>query len=122
MWWPHSFELKSSFPRDAYLAAVQRVRDYIFAGDIFQANLSQRFEAARASRIAAEAQLRGEEERFRAGLSTNFFVLDRQNQLSEARGREAQALTDYNKAIVELQRVTGTTMAANNVTVTSQQP
>jgi HAE1 family hydrophobic/amphiphilic exporter-1 len=82
----------------------------------------QRFEAARASRIAAEAQLRGEEERFRAGLSTNFFVLDRQNQLSEARGREAQALTDYNKAIVELQRVTGTTMAANNVTVTSQQP
>ena len=80
----------------------------------------QRFEAARASRIAAEAQLRGEEERFRAGLSTNFFVLDRQNQLSEARGREAQALTDYNKAIVELQRVTGTTMAANNVTVAPQ--
>lgn len=82
----------------------------------------QRFEAARSSRIAAEAQLRGEEERFRAGLSTNFFVLDRQNQLSSARGREAQALTDYNKAIVELQRVTGTTMAANNVTVNSQQP
>lgn len=80
----------------------------------------QRYEAARASRIAAEAQLQGEEERFRAGLSTNFFVLDRQNQLSEARGREAQALTDYNKAIVELQRVTGTTMAANNVTVAEE--
>ena len=79
----------------------------------------QRFEAARASRVAAEAQLQGEEERFRAGLSTNFFVLDRQNQLSEARGREAQALTDYNKAIADLQRVTGTTMTANNVTVTS---
>jgi outer membrane protein len=79
----------------------------------------QRFEAARSSRIAAEAQLQGEEERFRAGLSTNFFVLDRQNQLSEARGREAQALTDYNKAIADLQRVTGTTMTANNVTVTS---
>lgn len=80
----------------------------------------QRYEAARASRIAAEAQLRGEEERFRAGLSTNFFVLDRQNQLSSARGREAQALTDYNKAIVDLQRVTGTTMAANNVSVESK--
>jgi HAE1 family hydrophobic/amphiphilic exporter-1 len=80
----------------------------------------QRYEAARASRIAAEAQLRGEEERFRAGLSTNFFVLDRQNQLSAARGQEAQALTDYNKAIVDLQRVTGTTMAANNVNVTSE--
>jgi HAE1 family hydrophobic/amphiphilic exporter-1 len=81
----------------------------------------QRYEAARASRVAAEAQLRGEEERFRAGLSTNFFVLDRQNQLSAARGAEAQALTDYNKAIVDLQRVTGTTMAANNVEVTSKQ-
>lgn len=80
----------------------------------------QRFEAARASRVAAEAQLRGEEERFRAGLSTNFFVLDRQNQLSEARGSEAQALTDYNKAIVDLQRFTGTTDVVNNVTVESK--
>jgi para-aminobenzoate synthetase component 1 len=44
-WWPSSFELRSSFTRSGYLAAVQRVRDYIFAGDIFQANLSQRFEA-----------------------------------------------------------------------------
>jgi para-aminobenzoate synthetase component 1 len=44
-WWDSSFELRSSFTRAGYLDAVQRVRDYIFAGDIFQANLSQRFEA-----------------------------------------------------------------------------
>jgi para-aminobenzoate synthetase component 1 len=37
--------LRSSFARSDYLAAVARVREYIFAGDIFQANLSQRFEA-----------------------------------------------------------------------------
>jgi para-aminobenzoate synthetase component 1 len=37
--------LRSSFSRPAYLAAVSRVREYISAGDIFQANLSQRFEA-----------------------------------------------------------------------------
>jgi para-aminobenzoate synthetase component 1 len=37
--------LRSSFTRTEYLAAVERVREYIFAGDIFQANLSQRFEA-----------------------------------------------------------------------------
>ena len=43
-WWDRSFELRSSFTHRDYLAAVQRVRDYIFAGDIFQANLSQRFE------------------------------------------------------------------------------
>jgi para-aminobenzoate synthetase component 1 len=37
--------LRSSFTHAEYLNAVNRVRDYIFAGDIFQANLSQRFEA-----------------------------------------------------------------------------
>jgi para-aminobenzoate synthetase component I len=35
----------SSYPHDGYLAAVARVREYILAGDIFQANLSQRLEA-----------------------------------------------------------------------------
>src|SRR5262245_21943619 len=44
-WWDSAFELRSSFTRSGYLDAVRRVRDYIFAGDIFQANLSQRFEA-----------------------------------------------------------------------------
>jgi HAE1 family hydrophobic/amphiphilic exporter-1 len=81
----------------------------------------QRFEAARASRVAAEAQLRGEEVRYQAGLSTNFFVLERQNALSEARGSEAQALTDYNKALVDLQRVTGTTISSNNVSIAEPQ-
>ncbi len=44
-WWDPSFELRSSFTHRDYLEAVARVREYIFAGDIFQANLSQRFEA-----------------------------------------------------------------------------
>ena len=38
--------LRSSFTHGGYLDAVNRVREYIYAGDIFQANLSQRFEAA----------------------------------------------------------------------------
>jgi para-aminobenzoate synthetase component I len=37
--------IRSSYPHDGYLAAVARVREYIVAGDIFQANLSQRLEA-----------------------------------------------------------------------------
>jgi para-aminobenzoate synthetase component 1 len=36
--------LRSTFTGRGYLSAVQRVREYILAGDIFQANLSQRFE------------------------------------------------------------------------------
>lgn len=34
---------RSNFTRAEYLSAVQRARDYIAAGDIFQVNLSQRF-------------------------------------------------------------------------------
>ena len=37
--------LRSSFTHAGYLDAVNRVREYIYAGDIFQVNLSQRFEA-----------------------------------------------------------------------------
>lgn len=44
-WWDPRLDLRSSFTHAAYLDAVARVREYIFAGDIFQANLSQRFEA-----------------------------------------------------------------------------
>jgi para-aminobenzoate synthetase component 1 len=42
-------DLRSSFTHRGYLEAVGRVREYIFAGDIFQANLSQRFDAPRAA-------------------------------------------------------------------------
>jgi para-aminobenzoate synthetase component 1 len=44
-WWNPRLGLRSSFSHRGYLDAVARVREYIFAGDIFQANLSQRFEA-----------------------------------------------------------------------------
>ena len=37
--------LRSTFTHRGYLNAVAKVREYIVAGDIFQANLSQRFQA-----------------------------------------------------------------------------
>jgi para-aminobenzoate synthetase component I len=41
---PSAFEnLTSSFNRETYLATVDRVLDYIAAGDVFQVNLSQRY-------------------------------------------------------------------------------
>jgi para-aminobenzoate synthetase component 1 len=39
--------LRSTFTHRGYLDAVARVREYIVAGDIFQANLSQRFQTER---------------------------------------------------------------------------
>jgi len=80
----------------------------------------QRFEAATAAELAADAQYRGEQERYRAGLSTNFVVLQRQTDLSVARGNTVRALTDYNKALADLQRVTGMTLVSNNVQISSK--
>jgi para-aminobenzoate synthetase component I len=42
---PREVEVTSNFTRAGYEAAVRRVIDYIHAGDVFQANLSQRFMA-----------------------------------------------------------------------------
>jgi len=79
----------------------------------------QRYEAAQAGELAAEAQYNGEQERYRAGLSTNFVVLQRLTDLSVARGTAVRALTDYNKALADLQRVTGMTLMSNNVQISS---
>jgi aminodeoxychorismate synthase component I len=40
---PSAAQLRSTFSRDSYLRAVDRVLDYIHAGDVFQVNLAQRF-------------------------------------------------------------------------------
>jgi outer membrane protein len=77
----------------------------------------KRVDAAQNSRANAELQYQSEQRKFDAGQSTNFFVLDRQNALSSARGRELRALTDYTKAVAELQRALSTTLSSNNVEV-----
>jgi len=38
-------ELKSNFTKAGYLSAIKKAKDYIRAGDIYQVNLSQRFQA-----------------------------------------------------------------------------
>ncbi len=50
-------EIACNFTRSDYLRAIERAKDYIAAGDIFQVNLSRRFEA-RISISAPELYLR----------------------------------------------------------------
>ncbi|MCA1637992.1 MAG: TolC family protein [Acidobacteria bacterium] len=76
-----------------------------------------RLASAAASRASAEQLSESEQRQFRAGTSTVFLVLQRQNELVAARGRELQAQTDLNKAISEFQRATGTTLSANSVEI-----
>jgi len=79
------------------------------------ATAEKRVESARAGRTASQAQLDSEERRFRVGETTNFFVLTRQNQLSEARSREMRALADHNIAVAQLQRAIATTLETFNI-------
>ena len=78
-----------------------------------------RLAAAIASRTSAEQLFASEQRQFQAGTTTFFLVQQRQIELVTARGRELQAQTDLNRAISEFQRATGSTLSANNVTVSS---
>jgi outer membrane protein TolC len=76
-----------------------------------------RFAAATDARIAAEELYNSEQRQFRGGTTTFYLVLQRQTELTAARGREVQAQTDLNKAVSEFNRAIGRTLTINNVTV-----
>ena len=85
-------------------------------------SVEARLAAAAAARSSAEQQYESEQRQLRAGTTTVFLVLQRQNELLAARGRELQAQTDLNKAIAEFQRSTGNTLDANNVSIMKDAP
>jgi len=98
---------------------VARIRKVVRAEVLDAAALLQtaeaRIQAARAAREAAEVQLSVEQERFAVGLSTNFLVLTRQNDLAGARLDEIAALTDYRTARTEMARATGSLLAERGI-------
>jgi len=77
----------------------------------------QRIESTRAGREAAEVQLAAERDRYATGLSTNFLVLTRQNDLSRARLDEISALTDYRMARSEMARATGSLIEDRGINI-----
>jgi len=64
----------------------------------------QRVETSKVSLRFAQEQFEGETERFGAGMSQNFQVLQRQADLSSAQGAALQALIAYKKAVITLQQ------------------
>lgn len=78
-----------------------------------------RLQSAAAARSAAEQLYQSEQRQFQAGTTTFYLVQQRQTELITARGRELQAQTDLNRAISEFQRSIGSTLSANNVTVST---
>lgn len=76
---------------------------------------------SRMARESAEQQLAGEEKLYEVGRSTTFLLLSRQNELTFARTQELAAQTDYNKALADLQRATGSTLRINNITIDTKE-
>jgi len=65
----------------------------------------KRVQAARASRELQEKKLEAEEKKLAAGMSSTFLVLQAQRDLALARTTEVQAVSDYNKSLVDFAAV-----------------
>ncbi|MBP1604749.1 MAG: type secretion outer membrane protein, TolC family [Acidobacteria bacterium] len=82
----------------------------------------RRVEAATAARELAQKRLEAEESKFEVGMSTNFFVVQAQRDLFDAQIVELRARLDYQKSIVDFDRVQqtasrGSTSAASSATL-----
>ncbi|MBV8519686.1 MAG: TolC family protein [Acidobacteria bacterium] len=78
--------------------------------------------ASRAARDAAERNLEAERRRFENGMTTNFQVLEVQQQLSDARVRELLALVGYNKAVAAYHRSVGDILQIHNIALADLPP
>lgn len=74
-------------------------------------------DATRAAREAAEKNLDAERKRYENGMTTNFQVLEVQQQLSDARVRELQAVVGFNKAVAAFHRAVGDILETHNIRV-----
>jgi HAE1 family hydrophobic/amphiphilic exporter-1 len=99
------------------LALLQRLRGESVNAIAGLRETQARLAAASAARVAAARVLLAEQRRFSAGTSTTFLVLQRQLDLANTEGRELQAQTSLNKAVVELNRVAGTTFAGYGIDI-----
>jgi outer membrane protein TolC len=78
----------------------------------------KRIRTTRVSRRLAEEKLEGAQAKFEVGISTTKDVLDFQIDLAFARNAELEALIDYNKSLVRLYRLLGTTLEEKGITAT----
>ena len=80
-------------------------------------SISERIDAATASRELADEQLAAEESKLEVGMSTNFFVVQAQRDLATARDAELRAILDYQKALVEFERLQQTSLSRTGISI-----
>lgn len=90
--------------------AQVRARELQVATEVTNAGLDvesalKRLDAARLTRELAEKQLEAEASKFEVGMSTNYQIVQFQRDLADARNSELRAILDYQRALVEFERV-----------------
>jgi outer membrane protein TolC len=80
-------------------------------------NTSESVQAAQAARELSQRRLEAEQSKFEVGMSTNYFVVQAQRDLNDARNSELRAILNYRKALVEFERLQQTTLSNANITV-----
>jgi outer membrane protein TolC len=78
---------------------------------------AKRVEAYKLARQLAERRLAAEVRKLDVGLTTNYFVLQYQEELATAQSQELRALVDYNLALGRLDRATGQSLEKRNISV-----
>ncbi|MEA3420124.1 MAG: TolC family protein [Acidobacteriota bacterium] len=78
---------------------------------------AKRVEAYGLARELAEKRMIAEEKKLSVGLTTNYFVLEYQEKLANARSMEIKALVDYSIALAKLEQVIGTSLDTRNIKI-----
>lgn len=78
--------------------------------------------AAQTSRDLSAKNLSADERKYQLGAETIFFVLDAQNQLSQAELTLVQAQISYQRALAEVDHATGTLLDKHNVSLATTVP
>jgi outer membrane protein TolC len=81
----------------------------------------ERVQAAQAARELAQKTLEAEQSKFEVGMSTNYNVILTQRDLATAQSNELQAILNYRKALVELERLQQTTLNNLNISILTPQ-
>lgn len=76
---------------------------------------AQRVEAYRLAREFAKQRLEAEEKKLRVGLTTNYFVLQYQEELARQRSQELKSIVDYNLAWAMLEKAMGASLEKRNI-------
>jgi outer membrane protein TolC len=95
--------------KQVYLEVKNAVRD-------IETN-ARRVQAYQLSRELAEQRLEAEVKKLNVGLTTNYFVLQFQEELARERSLEVLSLIDYNLALARLEKAVGTSLEKRNIKI-----